>query len=56
MYYNKDMDYNVDPPAEKGNIVASIMYEERENVWNFMQVSVPLSEVNMKYIGEYEDF
>ena len=56
VYYNKDMDYNVDPPAEKGNIVASIMYEKRENVWNFMQVSVPLSEVNMKYIGEYEDF
>jgi len=33
---------------------ANVMYEHEENVWGFDTLSIPMSEVNEKYIGEYE--
>lgn len=37
-------------------LTALIMYEIEENIWCFDEVSVPLNEVNMEYIGDYEHF
>lgn len=54
--YYREMDYNVDPPVEKESIEAYIMYRIEDTTWGSEGVSIPVSEVNMEYIGEYEEF
>ena len=54
--YYREMDYNVDPPVEKESIEAYIMYRVEDTTWGSEGVSIPVSEVNMEYIGEYEEF
>ena len=54
--YTIPVDYNEDPPVQKGYLSAWIMYEKEEDWWSMQNVDIPLSEVNMKYIGDYMDY
>ncbi len=54
--YTIPVDYNEDPPVQKDYLSAWIMYKKEENWWSMQNVDIPLSEVNMKYIGDHTDY
>lgn len=45
-----------EPPVELNCVRAWIMYEESEDTWGMEDITIPLSEANAEYIGEYEIF
>ena len=55
--YTIPVDYNEDPPVQKDYLSAWIMYKvDEEWGWGIQNVDIPLSEVNMKYIGDNTDY
>ncbi|MBR4113012.1 MAG: substrate-binding domain-containing protein [Ruminiclostridium sp.] len=54
--YTIPVDYNEDSPVQKGYLSAWIMYKKEEDWWSMQSVDIPLSEVNMKYIGDHTDY
>ena len=54
--YYIPFDISGDTPVQEDYLIANIMYKIDDERWGMESIHIPLSEVNMKYIGEYENF
>lgn len=49
-------DYSTEPPVQLDYLTAWIMYKTEEGWWSMEDVNIMLSDVNMNYIGDYEEY
>ncbi len=56
LHYYTDADINADSFTEDDILTVLIMYKNEEDTWGTEAVYIPLSEVNMEYIGDFEVF